>query len=239
MATTTASPPKTAYQKWQDTVAGGKTDTRWAGYDAKIKLVVADFNTRLGSTTGYKPLDWRLVKAMVWVESGGPDNAAWKLRPMQIGNPGDAGLAALLSDKEGGEIILTPEMKKRLTTGSSGEANIEAGTAYLLMRAASYATKSVPDATDTQIREVIVHAGDSLDKIARANTSTVEMLVSLNPGATGIIKPGQKLKVRKAALRKLITGWQALTTAFAAKRYNIRDPKYQEKLDYCLGLMPP
>jgi hypothetical protein len=176
MATTTAGPPKTAYPKRQDTVAGGKTDTRWAGCDANIKLVVADFNTRLGSTPGFKALEWRLVKAMVWVESGGPDNATRKLRPMQIGSPGDAGLAALLSDKEGGELILTPEMNKRLATGSSGEANI---------------------------------------------------------------KPGQKLKVRKAALRKVIAGWQALTTAFAAKRCNIRDPRYQEKLDCCLGLMPP
>jgi hypothetical protein len=32
--------------------------------------------------------------------------------------------------------------------------------------------------------------------------------------------------------------WTAITTDFAARRYNIGDPKYSQKLEYCLSLMP-
>ncbi|VFS84167.1 DNA-binding protein [Salmonella enterica subsp. enterica] len=39
----------------------------------------------------YKPLDWKLIKAMIWTETGAAVTA-WKTRPIQIGNTGDEGI---------------------------------------------------------------------------------------------------------------------------------------------------
>lgn len=235
------APPKikTPYEKWQDTINVAKTDKRWDEHDNLISSTVLEFNNRLAKSTGYRALDKKLIKAMVWVESGGPDNIAWNQRPMQIGNVGDPGLAALLGGKEGGDLILSVAQKTTLKAGASGRGpNILAGTAYLLMRAARYVHKSVPDALDSKIYDVTVKPGDSLEKIAKANASTVEMLKSLNPTALVMIKPGQVLKLKKASIQQVITAWTAITTDFAASRYNIGDPKYKQKLEYCLSLMP-
>ena len=239
-AVKTPSPQKTPYEKWQDTLRAGKTDSRWAKYDGLVEATVNEFNARLTKVgTSYRTLDKRLIKAMVWVESGGPDNAAWSTRPMQMGNPGDPGMAALLGGKEGGDLILTAEQRRALAAGvGNPAANILAGTAYLLMRAASFAHKSVASTTDAKVYEVTVTAGDNLEKIAKANGTTVDMLQGSNPAAKAMIKPGQMLKFRKASVLQVITGWQTVNTAFAANKYNVGDTNYKAKLEFCLSLMP-
>jgi len=230
-------------QQWMDTVDRSQTDKRWNDLDTNIKSVVDEFNTRLGArlrTSGFKKLDFRLIKAMVWTESGGPDSSAWKTRPMQIGNPGDPGLHELLSNETGG--ILTPELKKELQKGvATPDSNIKAGVAFLLMRAATFVWESVPDPSDVKGSVVEVKGGDNLDTIAKAHSTTIEMLKTLNPeiGNGKLIKAGQRLKSRRAQIHRKITGWVEITTEFAARRYNVGDPKYKQKLDYCLSIMPP
>ena len=234
-----SAPPATLDPRWQQTVDRSKTDAHWNDLDSAIQTTVADFAARMNaSKTGFPGLDWHLVKAMVWTESGGPQTTAWTTRPMQIGNAGDPGLAALLSAKEGGDLILTPAIKTALQGGTATpELNIKAGVAYLLMRAAIFAHKSILDPTDQKITEVVVKPGDSIDKIARQNGSTPDAIKALNPGAAVMLKPGQKLRVQKASIQQVITGWQPITTDFAAKRYNSGDPAYRQKLDYCLSIM--
>src|ERR1700739_3964497 len=99
---------KTKYELWQDTINTSLTDDRWHEYDCDIQRVVREFNNHLSGQSGYRSLDWQVIKAMIWTESGGPGNRAWKRNPMQIGNPGDPGLRALLSGNEGGDLILPP-----------------------------------------------------------------------------------------------------------------------------------
>ncbi|WLI88541.1 hypothetical protein Q4S45_17705 [Massilia sp. R2A-15] len=70
LATTRA---KTGYELWQDTIDGAREDSRWNGYDCDIQLIVAQYNRHLLGTAGFIQLDWRLIKAMVWTESGGPE----------------------------------------------------------------------------------------------------------------------------------------------------------------------
>ncbi|PIT13875.1 hypothetical protein BGI32_08350 [Snodgrassella alvi] len=49
------------------------------------------------------------------------------------------------------------------------------------------------------------------------------------------LKLGQVLKYQKASRRRVISGWQSISTAVIANRYNgNRDKKYTEKLDYVL-----
>jgi hypothetical protein len=230
--------PKSGFEKWQDTIDGAANSADWDVYDCDIKKAVIEFNTHLASTPGYRPLGWQIVKAMAWVETGA-SSPSWKSNPMQIGVPGDPGLGALLGGKEGGDLIISPDLKIKLTVATATtmpEFNIRAAIGYLLMRAANFAIKNVPDATDQKIYEVKVKPGDSFDKLSRECSTTVETFQKLNPTAR-ILHPGDVLKYQKAALRKVITGWKSLTTASIATLYNVGDPTYSKKLDYALSVL--
>ena len=155
---------------------------------------------------------------------------------MRIGNPGDPGLNALLGGHEGGDLIIPPTVRAGLSVSTAGSVpayNIRAGVGYLLMRMANFVFKSVPDA-DTKIYDVTVKAGDSIDRIAKAQGSTPEVMKRLNPTAH-LLKVGQILKYQKASVQKVIAGWKPLTSASIQVRYNIGDPKYASKLDYALA----
>jgi len=158
---------------------------------------------------------------------------------MQIGKPDDPGLESLLSGNEGGDLILPPTWKEQLTMESARTVpahNIRAGIGYLLMRMAKFRHESVL-AVDTEPYEVTVKTGDSLDKIAQAQGSTLEIMRKLNSDA-GVLHPGQVLKCQKASIQRVITGWRFITTASIAERYNgNRDPNYVKKLDYALSLV--
>ncbi len=111
-----------------------------------------------------------------------------------------------------------------------------AGVGYLLMRLATYAIATVPDERDKKTYEVAVKAGDSIDRIARANSSTIDTNKSLN-ASVHTLHAGQTLKYRKAAVQKMIVRWSMATPSTIASRYNIGDPEYARKLEYCLAVM--
>jgi hypothetical protein len=235
----TQAPIKTAFEKWQDGLSKAVSDSRWNAYDIDLKLAANEFNQHLKSTTGYKQLDWRLIKAMLWTESGAL-SSEWKTKPMQIGVPGDPGLSSFLSAGEGGELILPPRWQGRLTVGSVRSMpshNIRAGIGYLLMRMANFEFQSVLAADARSVLEVTVKPGDSLATIARAQGSTPEIMRKLNPTSI-VLRPGQTLKVQKGSVQRVITGWRQITTDQIARRYNGGgDPNYAKKLDYAIGLI--
>ncbi|PHV04457.1 peptidoglycan-binding protein [Janthinobacterium sp. BJB412] len=234
-----APKPKSAFELWQDTIDDALKNDRWNEYDCDIQRVVGEFNRHLSGQGGFHPLDWRMIKAIIWTESGGPNNRAWQHNPMQIGNPGDPGLRALLSDNEGGELILPPDMRKTLsidTIKGKPLLNIRAGTAYLLMRLARFRTGTVLDPSDTSEHSVVVRSGDTYTKLAHANGTTIDTLKRLNRGISSLA-PGMTLKYQKASVRKIISGWDMVTTSRIALRYNVGDPAYAKKLDYCLSLI--
>jgi hypothetical protein len=227
------------YELWQNTIDGALTDSRWHDYDCDIELIVSQFNRHLAGTAGFIPLDWRLIKAMVWTESGGPDNRAWRDNPVQIGNPGDPGLAALFSRNEGGALVIPPELQGKLTIASarfSPQMNISAGVAYLLMRLAMYGFDDVADEHDKRTYNVLVKSGDNLEKIAKANGTTVAMLRKCNHG-TLALSPGQSLNYQKSSTCKIIRRWTAASATSIARLYNVGDPAYAKKLTYCLTVM--
>jgi hypothetical protein len=232
-----ARPPKSAFDAWKDTIDGSRINKAWNDYDATIQQTVNAYNTYLPTTTGFTPLSWKLVKAMVWTETGGPSKPAWLSRPMQIGNAGDPGLAALLGGKEGGDLIMPPKIADGLTLQNANlpEKNIQAGVGYLLMRAANYAYVNVEDIADV-VHDYVVKPGDTFTSIARRSGSTVAELNALNPGV-GSLRIGQKVSVRKAKISKKIVGFKKLDSAMVAKLYNTKDERYADKLDYCLKVM--
>jgi hypothetical protein len=209
----------------------------WNDYDCEIKTAVAEYNLHLRNTTGLGPLDWKLIKAMVWVETGA-NNPEWKTKPMQIGVQGDPGLASLLGGKEGGELILPLQWQKRLTVGSVRTIpshNIRAGIAYLLMRMANFEYRSVQ--SDQTRLNVTVKSGDSLEKIAKNQGTTLELLKQLNPAAK-VLRPGLVLTYQKGTVKRVISGWRQFSTTQVAQRYNGGgDPNYAKKLDFAFTLL--
>ena len=230
---------KTAFEKWQDGLDKAVGDSRWNSYDDELRTAVNEFNQHLRSTTGYRQLDWLLIKAMLWTESGAA-SSEWSTKPMQIGVPGDPGLASFLSGQEGGDLIIPPRWQGRLTIGtvrSMPTHNIRAGIGYLLMRMANYEFQSVVEADAKAILEVAVKPGDSMATIAKAQGSTPEIMRKLNPAST-MLRPGHILKFQKGSVQRVITGWRQITTDLIARRYNGgRDPRYVNKLDYALSLL--
>jgi hypothetical protein len=238
MADALLSKKKTGYEKWQDGINKAPGDANWNYWDCEIQRIVTAYNQHLSGKAGYAALDWKLIKAMVWVETGG-NSSEWKFRPVQIGVAGDPGMTSFLSGKEGGELILPPEWQKTLTTNSvrtSAASNLQAGVGYLLMRMANFEHRSIPGA-NANIYEVTIKSGDSLDKIAKAQGSTLETMKRLNPTVT-ILRPGKTVKCQKATVRRVISGWRSISTASIAQRYNGGgDPNYGKKLDYALSLI--
>lgn len=233
---TTAAMPKSGFEKWQDYINSADGDPKWDIYDCEIQAAVNEYNQHLNNVAGYRPLDWQLIKAMIWTETGAASND-WQTKPMRIGVQGDPGLGALLSDKEGGDLVLPPLLQTRLNTASARAIpshNIRAGIGYLLMRMANFAIKSIPD-KDNKTYEVTVKPGDSFDRIAKTHGSTVEVMKKLNP-TVHVLRPGQTLKYQKAAMKKVITGWKIITTPNIAFYYNGGgDPLYAKKVDYTLA----
>jgi len=232
------TPPRTGFEKWKDGIDRAINDVNWSFWDCEIQKAVEEFNAHLLGTAGYRLLDWQIIKAIIWTESGAA-NPEWRVKPMRIGVHGDPGLAALLSGNEGGDLILPPDLKEKLTTVSARTLpayNIRAGIGYLLMRMATYAYQSLPG-VDPAIYEVTVKSGDSFDKIAKAQGSTTDTLKKLNPTVNpSALRPGQVLKCQKASIKRVITGWRHISTALIADRYNGGgDSTYQEKLDYVLS----
>lgn len=229
---------RAAFEAWQDGVSKAAGNRKWDAYDRDIRMIVGEFNRHLGHTPGFPSLDWKLIKAMIWTETGAA-SAEWKTRPIQIGVPGDPGVSSLLSGKEGAELILPPDWRAGLTPGivrTMPVHNIRAGVGYLLMRMAIYENRSVA-ANGSAVQEVAIKHGDSLDRIAKARGSTVEILKKLNPGAA-ILKPGGILKYQEGSVERVIIGWRPFTTAMVAQRYNGGgDPDYAKKLDFALGIV--
>lgn len=228
--------PKTGFEKWQDGINKAVNNAKWNAWDCEIQRAVNEYNQHLSGTPGYRRLDWQLIKAMIWVETGA-HTSDWNFRPMQIGMAGDPGLKALLSGNEGGDLILPPAWKGRLTMESARvnpAHNIRAGIGYLLMRMANIKYQSMPGA-DARVYEITVKPGDSLDKIARVQGSTVDTLKKLNPTAT-VLRPGQVLKYQKASIQRVIVGWKDFSTRTIALYYNSMqsDPNYVRKIDYAL-----
>lgn len=176
---------------------------------------------------------------MIWTESGA-SSSEWQSKPMQIGVTGDPGLSSLLSDCEGGELIVPPTWRARLTLSSVRSIpshNIRAGIGYLLMRMANFEFQSVLAPGESTIRKVTIRSGDSLAMVAKTQGSTLEVIKKLNP-ASNVLRPGQTLNFQKASMQRVITGWRLVNPENIARRYNGGgDVNYAKKLDYALSLI--
>lgn len=233
-------------QAWKDTVNDGLTNKAWDDYDALIQKELGACGPSQGVLTAYNPrfkicVDGKFIKAMLWVESGGPKSTAWKSRPFQIGNQNDLAYPVLKAGSEGSKLIMSAGLFNEIKTKKIDEPvlNIRAGIAYLLTRMAKFETRSVLDAQDPAIHLVKVQRGDSLDAIAGRVGTTREVLEGFLKQSTKPLQIGQELQYRKASMMKVIASWRTWDSKTLAARYNGGgDLTYAEKLDYVLALFP-
>jgi hypothetical protein len=223
-------------QEFKDTMNRGLKEKGWDQYDSIIEREVDAYNKRFSTK-----VDWTLIKAMVWIESGGLHNHAWKTRAMQIGNPGDKAYGVLKHGRENCPLIVSDALAHDIKHHSINEPglNIRAGIAYLYTRMARFALTTVPDAKDQEVHEYKVIPGDNFERIAHKVGTTVDTLTELNPQAL-ILHPHQTIRYKKAKHRMKIVGWSEFSTQNIADRYNGGgDAVYKDKLDYVRGLLLP
>lgn len=226
--------------RWTKTIDDGFRDDSKGKWSGIVLSEVTQYNIRLANTQDYVPVNWKLVLAMLWVESVGPKMPAWNGRVMQIGNPGDPGYSALKKHDGATELIVREELLKRIDASNAKELgdpifNIMAGIAYLFVRMAISDVASLPDTTDTAAHEHKVQAGEVAAKIAGIEGTTTEDIQASNPGVNiAKLHPGQVLQFHKAHMGRRITGWRTFEPNVIAKQYNVGDPSYAEKLRYVL-----
>jgi hypothetical protein len=223
------------FEGWKDGIDKAVGNPAWNKHDSTIQWTVLAYNNHLRKTPGFCSLDWTMVKVMAWTETGAKSRK-WNTSPMQIGNKGDEGLTELRNKKKWG-MLIPPGLKSSVygVGAYSPEGNIAAGVGYLLLRHAKTKWESVPDGSE--IFEVKVKKGDNPDKIARDNGSTKDHVLLLNPGLDPAkMQPGQVVKVQKASIKHVITGWEIITTSSAADYNGAQDrrgdPTYPERLAY-------
>ena len=190
-------------------------------YDPQILTVVSTYNRHLAGVAEYVPLNWEIVKAIAWVETG-PDarGTAWSQAPMQIGNPRDLGLRDLLSSPNG-KLILPREYAVMLNLSNvqtSGYLNIMAGTGYLLKIFALFGKVTSHSSSAIQSRPPA--PGLSLHQEVKRRTTDPPDFDSLRE-----TWPKSHLA---------IVGWRPMTLEYIAAHWNAGDGNYKDKLQFML-----
>ncbi len=212
-------------------------DARWNDYDETIKAEVAFYNQKFNRTSGFVPLDWRVVKAMVWTEVlAGPkgNSEQWQNFPMQIGRfSADLGYSAVKSGGENSDLIASNELRQQISADVTGKNNVKAGIAYLYSIAIrnKVVRREAIDYSRIEIYTVQKTDRDGLAGIAGRLGTTVENVVKnsalVNPAKLDV---GQTLKYQKAHVERLIEGWNDWTET--VNKYNGGgDPIYLEKFN--------
>ncbi|MBB5066697.1 LysM domain-containing protein [Granulicella mallensis] len=243
MATPTPSRPDTSglTEAWLRGIPHTPLDPDWSVYDNDIAVITRTYNEYLAKQQGFVPLDPLLVKAMCWTETGA-NVPEWRTRPMQIGNAGDAGLAELLKTKPLNRLLLPPAFYKggalQLTSANVRTIpafNIRAGIGYLLLRACRLNGPWLP-VDNGQTFSDKVRKGDSLDRIAARDHTTVDELRNANPKLNpSALKLGAELSFRHMTEYFFLGFVGRVDEARAAATYNNNDVDgYTKKLLYCM-----
>lgn len=113
----------------------------WDSWDQHVQATVQIFNSFLAGKGLFFSLDWRIIKTMLWVESGpSARNNMWNIRPLQIGNPGDMGLSYFLTSTQA-KLTTPPRLYAGLNAqniATEPRCNIVAGIGYLMVKMARF-----------------------------------------------------------------------------------------------------
>lgn len=241
---------------FKETINASKNNKDFHMYDLEIFQAVRTFNRYLKDSEGFKSLDWHFIKAMAWVESGGPvklvnkkyvKQERWYNQPLSMGaNPDDPGLTELMrlkANKQFYEVVPTEyqrELENRSTIKSKPLSNIRAGIALVLLKMAKFPkdVESVEE-KNSSVQDFIADKDYLFYNLAKKLDTTSEVLLKLN-SPKKYAKKGDTIKYKKASMKWCIHGWKTITTTNIKLYYNgvgVGDSLYAQKLDYCLQVM--
>ena len=145
-----------------------------------------------------------------------------------------------------------PDLAQRYVVGDEVDqvlAELQAEEPLVVETSAPAVEPPAPAVEQPNYVEVAVKKGDSLDKIARANESSVESIMEANSLSSTVLQIGQKLRVplaKKGAIRRrrISSDTAKATTTNEADYYTIRSGdnpwsiamKYRIPLDELLAL---
>lgn len=218
-------------EQWKAGRKNAIGNSDWYIYDDYIRKIVSEINQHLSTSKnieGYKPLDWKLIKAIIWTETGAT-SAAWKTRTMQIGNPGDTGINEVTIPARPRKYkLIIPETwnqylnQKGALIRSNPEYNIRAGIALLMIKMAEREKDRTFYESETELIYEVVKGDVGYNSIAKKIGTTQGVLTLLNGNKK--IHPGDKLKYKKAHIEQYIPGWALFTPKNIQIQYN-GDPK--------------
>lgn len=130
------------FDKWKRGLERNYKHPGWDKYDADLQRIVNAFDQFHASKgNGYVPPRWQLMKALLWVESGGPpQKRAWEEMPMQIGVSTDKGIIDVIRHQHV-PLIAPPDLRRNFdlaTIRSNPVVNIQAGMTLLHLKMAFY-----------------------------------------------------------------------------------------------------
>ncbi|UWM63546.1 LysM peptidoglycan-binding domain-containing protein [Enterobacter sp. CP102] len=249
-------PPKklSSLEEWKSGREKAIGNPDWYIYDNTIRKLVSEINQHLSMSKNieqYKPLDWKLIKAMIWTETGAT-SPAWKTRTMQIGNTKDKGILEVTVPARPRKynIIVPKNWDKYLKNKSdmiksNPEYNIRAGIALLMIKMSETEKDKTVYDDEKEYTYEIVKGDRGYSTIATKIGTTQGVLTTLN--GVKVIHPGDKLKYKKAHLEQYIPGWKLFTPQNIQIQYN-GDPKrattsnpgdinYADKIQYIYDLI--
>jgi hypothetical protein len=122
-------------------LAHGYKNPGWDKYDTDLQRIVNAFDQFHASKgNGYVPPRWQLMKAQLWVESGGPEQKYWNTMPMQIGMTGDTGMLDVMHHAHV-PLIAPLDLRRNFdlaTIRSNPVVNIQAGMTLLHLKMAFF-----------------------------------------------------------------------------------------------------
>lgn len=200
----------------------------WNKYDLLILKSVNEINIHLSSTPYFQPLDWYIIKAMLWTENDAENTSQWNGYPLQIGRfRKDKAMPALISGEKSTALVTPPQWRNKAFNGlkdpernywakeqitGSPEENIKAAITYLMMKLSNTKEESTIDQYDSTLYSAIVQKGDLADNIRKERKTTIPNLTKNNPGKNlDKIHPGDILYYQKASMKVIITGWKPIT----------------------------
>ena len=205
----------------------------WSMYDHVIRTCVTDFARFHSGRSGYIAPRWELIKAVIWIESGGPRNSAWKDKPMQIGVRGDLGIVDVTTQPEMG-LIIPPDIRVRLnasTIRADPAANIQAGLALLHRKMAFLGRRPKTHPPDSSAERLA-----SIDR--RLGNTTLVLNHRLARDKTDLtLSSHRRTHGRPQTSESYISAWLPFCPVTIYQRYNIGDNTYVRKLEHCMKLM--
>ena len=178
-------------------------------FDNLVQNAVNEYQRFHTTHSGYIGPSWKLMKALMWVEGGGPSQGKnWLMRPMQIGNTNDKGVDDVCTHADM-LLIAPPEMRRNFSVAAirtSPALNIQAALGLLHLKMAVIRTSTA--------------FGYPSDSKPQLQSSSSYLFTR-----------------EKTQPKRYIAAWTPFCPVTIYQRYNVGDGAYARKLHYCLQLI--